>query len=190
MSSAASVVDQFVQRARGLYSLPAVAMRVLELTNSPKVDVRALKECIENDPALTTKILRVVNSSLFGLSREVTDLNQAQALLGINPLKMLVLGFSLPKNLFLAVEADVLARYWRHTLTKAVVGRELSQKLYGRAGDEAFIAGLLQQIGQLVLIQDLGEPYIKFLQRVAHSGGNVLALEMEMLGFDHAILSA
>src|SRR5688572_27463061 len=153
MSASASVIEQFVQRARTLYSLPAVAMRVLELTSSQKVDVRALKECIENDPALTTRILRTVNSSLFGLSREVTDLNQALALLGIKPLKMLVLGFSLPKQLFAALEADVLSRYWRHTLTKAVVARELAKRYWRHSDDEAFIAGLLQEIGELVLIQ-------------------------------------
>lgn len=190
MNSAANVVDQFVHRARDLYSLPAVAMRVLDLTSSPKVDVRALKECIENDPALTTRILRVVNSSLFGLSREVTDLNQALALLGIKPLKMLVLGFSLPKRLFAALEADVLSRYWRHTLTKAVVARELAQRYWHQPGEDAFIAGLLQQIGELVLIQDLGEPYVRFVDRVSSSGGDLLTLELETLGFDHAVLSA
>lgn len=190
MTPPTSVVEQFVQRARGLYSLPAVAMRVLELTNSPKVDVRALKECLENDPALTTRILRVVNSSLFGLTREVTDLNQALALLGIKPLKMLVLGFSLPKNLFAALEADVLSRYWRHTLTKAVVARELAQRCWHQPGEDAFIAGLLQEIGQLALIQDLGEPYVRFVDRVLASGGDLRALELETLGFDHALLSA
>ena len=70
-------------------------MKVLELTDDPRLDTRTLKECIENDPALTGKLLRVVNSSLFGLSREVSDLNQALALLGTKPLKLLVLGFSL-----------------------------------------------------------------------------------------------
>ncbi len=188
--SAHGVLDQFVNRARGLYSQPAVAMRVLELTSHPKVDVRALKECLENDPALTMKILRVVNSALFGLSREVTDLNQALALLGTRPLKMLVLGFSLPRNLFAALEADVLSRYWRHTLTKAVVGRELAQRFWQQPGDEAFIAGLLQEIGELVLVQDLGEPYVKFVHRVHQDGGELLEMELATLGFDHAVLSA
>jgi HD-like signal output (HDOD) protein/GGDEF domain-containing protein len=183
-------LEQFVNRARALYSLPAVALRVLELTSHPKVDVRALKECLENDPALTTKILRVVNSALFGLSREVTDLNQALALLGTKPLKMLVLGFSLPRNLFAALEADVLSRYWRHTLTKAVVGRELAQRYWHTPGDEAFIAGLLQEIGELVLVQDLGEPYVKFVHRVYQDGGDLLEMELATLGFDHAVLSA
>ena len=91
-------IDQIVDRAGALFTLPAVAVEVLRLTQSPRVDVLALKACIERDPALTVKILRVVNSSLFGLPREVSDLNQALALLGIKPLKLLALGFSLPES--------------------------------------------------------------------------------------------
>ncbi len=77
----ATTLDQLAARLGHLYSLPGVAMQVLQLTRDPYVDTRALKECIENDPAISSRILRVVNSSLFGLSREVSDLNQALALL-------------------------------------------------------------------------------------------------------------
>ncbi len=187
--SAASI-NSYVQRARQLYSLPAVAMKVLELTNQPTVDARKLKDCIENDPALTGKILRVVNSSLFGLSREVTDLNQALALLGTKPLKLLVLGFSLPPALLDGQQTEVLTRYWRHTLTKAVAGRELSERFWNTPGDEAFIAGLLQGIGILVLLQDLGQPYVDLLQRVHSCGARLPQAEMAALGFDHGVLSA
>ncbi len=165
-------------------------MQVVELTNQPTVDTKALKECIENDPALTTKILRVVNSSLFGLSRQVTDLNQALALIGTKPLKLLVLGFSLPKELLTGVEAEVLQRYWRRTVIKAVAARELADTLWQVSGDDAFIAGLLQDLGVLVLIQDLGDTYLAFLERIYNDGGDLLALETGTLGFDHAILSA
>lgn len=189
-SEAPPALKQFVVRAGDLYSLPAVAMKVLELTGSPKVDVRALKECIENDPALTSRILRVVNSSLFGLPREICDLNQALALLGIKPLKLLVLGFSLPGNMLSGVEAAVLGRYWRRALTRAVAARELSDVLWRRDGDEAFIAGLLLDVGVLVLVRDLGEPYVRFLDRVYAERRSLAELERGSLGFTHVQLSA
>lgn len=190
MSSATVILDQLVAKAGHLYTLPAVAMKVLQLTEDPKVDTRALKECIENDPALTTKILRVVNSSLFGLSREVSDLNQAIALLGTKPLKLLVLGFSLPAGFFAGLTADMLGKYWRHTLTKAVAAREISETVWHQGGDEAFIAGLLQDLGILVLIQQLGPPYLEFLEKVDQRGADLLALETESLGFDHTLLTS
>src|SRR5262249_23956881 len=139
---------------------------------------------------LAARILRVVNSSLFGPSRQVTDLNQALTLLGIRPLKMLVLGFSLPKELFTGLQAEVLARYWRQTLVKAVAGGELSERLWRVPGDEPFLAGLVQDIGILALVQQLGEPYLRLLSHVQSHGGSLLERELEMLGFDHLILSA
>lgn len=184
------LVQQFVHRTGQLYSLPAVAVEVLRLTGEPRVDTRAVKECIERDPALTTRLLRVVNSSLFGVSRQVTDLGQALSLLGTRPLKMLVLGFSLPKDLFAGLEADVLARYWRRTLIKAVAARDLAERLWQASGDEPFIAGLIQDIGSLALIQHVGPAYLQLLDYVQTHGGNLLDRELETLGFDHIVLSS
>ena len=173
-----------------MYTLPAVAMRVVELTYQPEIDVAALKDCIQNDPALTTKILRVVNSSLFGLPSKVADLNQALALIGSNPLKLMVLGFSLPDELLSNLEMDVLENYWRHALVKAVAAREISELVWKIPGDEAFVAGLLQDVGVLVLIQELGTPYVTFLDQVWSVGGDLAELESSTLGFDHAVLSS
>ena len=105
MTEAASQLEEIASRAITLYSRPTVAMELVRLAEEPRVDAKALKNCVAQDPALTCKILRVVNSSLFGLNRPVADLNQAIGLLGIKPLKLLVLGFSLPDALFAEVAA-------------------------------------------------------------------------------------
>jgi len=181
MAVANEVMDEIVQRARALYSLPVVAAEVIELTNCPEVDARALKDCIEVDPALTAKIMRVVNSSLFGLSREVVDLNQAIALLGTAPLKLLVLGFSLPENLFCEVARQQLDWYWSTTLARAVAAREISEQLWDRPGDDAFLAGLLQDIGVLVLLGELKETYAQFLDGVIDRRDSLQRLEVKSL---------
>ena len=185
-----AVLDRFVDKAGRLYTLPAVAVEVLQLTDRPDVDVEQLRRAIENDPALTSRVLRVVNSSLFGLSREVSDLKQALALLGTKPLKLLVLGFSLPDNLFIGTAGDILRRYWRRTLTKAVAAREISETLWKLPGDEAFLAGLLQDVGMLVLLQEYGEPYVRLLDAAFAKARDVGALAAKAIGFDHAHLTA
>lgn len=190
MTTAPLILESLVERAGQLYSLPRVAVEVLELTGQPQVDVRRLKQVIETDPALTARLLRVVNSSLYGLSREVGDLNQALALLGIKPLKLLVLGFSLPDAMFAGAPGDLLGRFWQHTLTRAVAAREISQRFCQVPGDEPFIAGLLRDLGQLVLARELGATYIDFWRHVAENGGSLAALERESLGFDHTQLTA
>jgi HD-like signal output (HDOD) protein len=189
-SDGTTQVGRIAARAIKLYSRPSVAMEIVRLTEQPQVDARALKECIEQDPALTCKILRVVNSSLFGLTSRVADLNQALSLLGIKPLKLLVLGFSLPDTLFAEVAARELRWYWTGTLTRAVAARMLAEQLWDQPGDEAFIAGLLEDLGMLVMLRELGRPYAKFLSGVIDERCQLRGLERATLGFDHVELSA
>jgi HD-like signal output (HDOD) protein len=190
MSEVTSQLEEIASRALTLYSRPTVAMEVVRLAEEPRVDARALKECVAKDPALTCKVLRVVNSSLYGLNRPVADLNQAISLIGIKPLKLLVLGFNLPDALFAEVAARELQWYWTNTLTRAVAARLLCEQMWNQSGDEAFIAGLLQDIGILVLLRELGEPYAKFLTGVIDEKCHLASLEQDTLGFDHIQLSA
>jgi HD-like signal output (HDOD) protein/GGDEF domain-containing protein len=190
MSDDHPALEKFVAQAGSLYSPPTVALEILRLTGQPKVDLAALKQCLLRDPALVGRILRVVNSSLFGLSREVADLGQALALLGTKSVRLLVLGFSLPDELFLGLAGDILERYWHHTLIKASAAREISETIFRIPGEEPFIAGLMQDIGILVLLQQLGEPYVRFLDRAFSKEINVDAAEAVALGFEHEQLSA
>lgn len=190
MEATPDTLAQLLNHSRQLYSLPGVVLEVLELTNAPQLDTNRLKECIERDPALTTKVLRVVNSSLFGLSRRVSNLSQALAVLGTKPLKMLVLGFGLPEPLFAGVAREVLAQYWKHTLTRAVAARELSERVWNLPGDELFVIGLLKDLGRLVLIQGLGQPYIDVMRKADWPRREIRALERRLIGFDHVQLTA
>jgi HD-like signal output (HDOD) protein len=183
-------LEQLASRAVSLYTRPTVAMELMRLADTPAADAQALKDCVAQDPALACKLLRVVNSSLYGLHRPVADLNQAIGLLGIKPLKLLVLGFNLPDSLFAEVAARELEWYWTNTLTRAVAARMLGEQLWHQAGDEAFIAGLLQDIGILVLLRELGEPYARFLTGVIEEKCHLAALEQDTLGFDHVQLTA
>jgi HD-like signal output (HDOD) protein len=190
ISDGARHLERIATRAITLYSRPTVAMEIVRLADQPQVDADALKRCIEKDPALACKILRVVNSSLFGLSSRVADLNQALSLLGIKPLKLLVLGFSLPDSLFTEVAARELRWYWTNTLTRAVAARLISEQLWQQPGDEAFIAGLLADIGTLVMLRELSQPYARFLAGVIDEHCHLRALERSTIGFDHVELSA
>lgn len=187
-TTAAAAIDKLADLAGSLYSLPSVAMDVLRMTESDAVDAHELKQAIERDPALAAKLLRVVNSSLFGLSGEVGDLNQAVAMLGVKPLKLLVLGFSLPHRLFAGAARDALQRYWTVSLTRAVSARALATRFPSVNGDEAMLAGLLRGLGQLVLIQQLGDAYVRLVDDA--TGERLAELERESLGFSHAQLTA
>jgi hypothetical protein len=110
--------------------------------------------------------------------------------LGTKPLKILVLGFSLPDNMFAGVAREQLKWYWTTTLTRAVAAREISEQLFKAPGDEAFLAGLLQGLGVLVLAKQLGPTYAAMLRRAIDSGVDLRELEHEALEFDHIQLTA
>jgi len=172
-------------------------MQIIRLAEAPHVDTQALKECVVQDPALVCKILRVVNSSLFGLPRPVADLNQAIRLLGLKPFKLLMLGFCLPDALLAEAAGREMHWYWTNTLTRAVVARRIAEQLWRwvpphhtRSSEEAFIAGLLTDIGILVLLRELGQPYARFLTGVINEKCDLVVLEQQTLGFDHIQLTA
>ncbi|TWT88160.1 HDOD domain protein [Pseudobythopirellula maris] len=187
-------LETVLAESQELYSLPAAAMEVLRLIRRPEIDVMALKETLERDPALTTKILRVVNSSMYGLSGQVSNLKQAIALLGIGPLKLLVLGFSLPPALFADQTADSLRRYWTESLNRATAARTIAEVYRLQGSDDAFVAGLLQGIGKLALTQQLGEAYTSLtakIQLFPATGGDPLRdVEHAAFGFDNYTLTA
>lgn len=192
-----SHLERIAARASALYSRPSVAMQIIRLAEAPQVDPQALKECVVQDPALVCKILRVANSSLFGLHRPVADLNQAIRLLGIKPFKFLVLGFCLPDALLAEAAGREMQWYWTNTLTRAVVARRIAEQLWrwvpphhAGSSEEAFIAGLLTDVGILVLLRELGQPYARFLAGVINEKCDLAALEQQTLGFDHAQLTA
>jgi HD-like signal output (HDOD) protein len=187
--SATLCADQFIDQASRLYSLPAVALEVLRLTDDPGVDTLTLKRALQYDPALTSKVLRAINSPLFGLAQPVSSLGDAVTLLGIKPLKLLVLGFSLPPRLTGKIEGQFLAGYWRRALTKAIAAREIATVREPSLSEDAFLAGLLADVGMLALAQALGRPYAEVVARVRAAGRSLPDVERHTLGFDHLQLT-
>ncbi|MGH0033693.1 MAG: sensor domain-containing diguanylate cyclase [Myxococcota bacterium] len=167
-------------------SLPAVALRILELSKDEDAGLDEYAEAISSDPALTAKILRLSNSSMFGLVREVTTLRQATSVLGLRTINMMALGFSLARVFPSAGGGEVIpfAGFWRRSLLGAVAGREFATLAGTQLGDEAFLCGLLSQIGSLVLAQGLPERYAEVVQQA--EGWPSLHAERAVLGFDSA----
>lgn len=189
-ASTGSQLDRFVKRIHSLYSLPAVALEVVELTRSPSVDAETLTQCLQRDPALVAKVLRAVNSSVYGLPQRVANLKQGLALLGSRPLQLLVLGFSLPPDLLNIAEAKALTRFWHLALVRAVAAREIARRWYRLPADEPFLAGLLQDLGMLALLKEIGSTYARFLDAAEEENLELEEAELAALGFDHRCLSA
>jgi diguanylate cyclase (GGDEF)-like protein len=180
-----------IRQAENLPSLPTVAIQVLKMTQSENMSVAHIATVIQKDPALTSKILRMANSSLFGMSRKISSLQQATVVLGLRTLKAIVLSFSLV-DLLGREQSDYFdyRRYWRRSLTEAVVARLLAEKVQRSIMDESFVGGLLSDIGILAAVQCAQELYYPALALYRESRQSLQTAEQQILGVTHETISA
>lgn len=169
-----------------LPSMPAVAMQIIDLVQQDEANVDKIAETVSLDPALSTKMLKTVNSSFYGLPKTIGSVHQAIVVLGLNSVKTLALGFSLVGKL---TEAggdgfDQMA-YWRRSLYCASSAKLLCEKLNIVQAEEVFMASLLQDVGQLALSQVFKEEYAVILNAAEGDHRLLSAIEREILGGDH-----
>lgn len=175
-----------------LPTLPSVAIRVLELTADPDVKMDQLAAEIQFDQGIAAKILRTVNSSFFGLRRRCSSIEHALVMLGLGPVKSLVLGFSLVSTIK-GEEGDEFdyASYWKRSLTSAVAGKYAAEQIGNKLiVDEAFLAGLFQDIGMIALYRALGKDYLGVCQQTEGDHRLLAKLELDAFEIQHSTLGA
>jgi len=181
--------EQLVNRIKqcpNLPSLPSIAMQVLELAQNHEVDIGEIARIISKDSAMSSKILRTVNSSFYGRSQHVSTISHALVILGLQSVKTLVLGFSLVTNLSKSKSKGFKhLAYWKRSIFAATASRILASKLQMVQQEEAFLGALLMDIGMLVLDQVLGDEYGEIHTRIA-SHSELFVAEQETLGLTHA----
>jgi diguanylate cyclase (GGDEF)-like protein len=164
-------------------------MEVLRLTRDEKTSVKDLAAVIEKDPALALRILRLVNSAFVGMPREVGSIHRAIVVLGIRTTKLLTLGFSLTS----AVHSRNgngrgfdFRTYWRRSIIHAVAARLLAQIVAPRLREEAFIGGLLADVGVVAAWQCVPDEYEGVLASSSSLVEPLHRIESRMLGVSHA----
>ena len=175
-----------------LPSLPMVAMDILDLAARPDVDLRDFERTIERDQAISIRILKTVNSSYYGLGRPCGSIRQAVAYLGINTVKALVLGFSLERAIDGGGQEDLtfdLVSYWRKSFLSATTMHSLATNTGIIDPEEAFISGLIQDVGQIAIWRVFGDRYLQVLDMSDGSHQQLIELEKKNFEIDHSELS-
>jgi len=181
-------VQQFraeVMARNNLPTIPTVLAKILQLVDAETASGKDLIAVVERDQALTGKLLRLANSAFFGQSRKVSTIPRAVVLLGFSTVRNLALSVKVWETLGAGVARSRLEELWRHAVAVAMATKALTTRL--RAGDpeEAFTAGLLHDVGRLLLAMRFRDDY----WRAVGGAGEVEAvdrLEAEHLGIDHA----
>lgn len=172
-----------------LPTLPAVAVRVLQLAESPDASIAQIAEAIEYDQALVVRLLRTVNSSYYGLQRECRSVAHAMSFLGLRAVRSLVLGFSLAKSLDGGDDKDVdfaWRTYWRRAVRVAAAARVLARFMKGVDADEAQVAGLLAEIGMVALYRAYGDRYLQAMDTARRDHARLASEEHRAFELDHS----
>lgn len=183
------LADAFVQRLDRLHSAPKVAQQVLKLTRDPESRIDDIVKCIEHDPGLAAKILQVVNSAKYGVSRRITSIKHAVSYLGKDTIRMLTVSFSMVESLTKRSKGRIFADYWQRALTIASISSHLADHHKCLKKDETYTAGLLADVGILVFSQVEREQYSLIYESYPH-GEALVKGERQFFGFDHALLGA
>ena len=183
----AIALEDIVRNLEDLPSLPAVVMELLTSIDQEEVDISVLAKKVSHDQALTAKTLRLANSSLFGLQVKVTTIQQA----------ITYLGFQTTRNLITAAAVTGCfpegrcpgfndKAFWRHSIATAACCKVLARRVRFNQ-DYAFTAGLLHDIGRLVLVSSFPAAYRQVLQHRSANDSTVLDAERAVLGVDHVV---
>ncbi len=173
-----------------LPTLPAAALQIIDLGEQPEVDLDEVVRVIGLDPALAAKLLKIANSPIYGTRQRVRTLRQALMLMGLNAGLTLALSFSLAGHLRgSGVGGMDHSRYWRRSLLAAVASRILGETVGVPTGEELFLAGLLQDLGMLVLDAVAGAQYAQ-IAAPGMSHRDLVRAERRALGADHAAAGA
>lgn len=183
---------QLISDDLDLSSLPDIYNRISALLSDENSTHEQIAEVIQSDPALTLRILKVVNSSFYGYPQQISTITQAIGILGRRSLRNIILS-TIVAGMCRRMSNDIfeMEAYWEHSVRTAVLTRLLTlQSDHKNEADTVFIAGLLHDIGKLVIAHQLPEQASEIQLRELDTDQRPWEIEMDVLGFDHTELGA
>lgn len=186
------VVNEAIREISHIATLPEITLKIVELVEDPRSTAQDLHKIISNDPALCSRILKVVNSSFYGLPGQIGSINRAIVMLGLNAVKNIAIAASLAKlfrggELTPCFSARLL---WTHSVITAATCKMLADRMGLACADEAFLSGLIHDIGIMVEMQFDRNKLIDAVQKCGPDdagvpAGDLLEIETQIFGATH-----
>lgn len=187
ISDEQAFVQAAIAEVGEIATLPEVTVKIIQVVEDPKSTARHLHDVIKNDPALSARILKVVNSAFYGLPGQIASVDRAIVLLGLSAVKNIAIAASMTR-LFQGgsqIEGFKPLELWRHSIAVGVASR-LITKAQGRPSvEESFLAGLIHDLGLLVERQVYPRKLAEVIAQQAAGGGPFVEAEREIIGADH-----
>ncbi|WP_447971263.1 HDOD domain-containing protein [Nitrospira sp. M1] len=184
-------VEQLIQDCDDLPTFPDVYLRVKEVVEDPKASMVELARALSVDPAMTARVLRLVNSPFYGLSGKIETVSRAASILGMQPIHDLVLATSLAST-FSKIQPDVMdmKTFWQQCVERGLLARVLGQHCQLIDSERLFVGGLLCDIGHLVLYQKMPDLASQVFEQAKTEMSIRPKLELKTIGFEAAEVGA
>ena len=175
-----AVVTSAISEISHIATLPEITLKIIELVEDPNSTAHDLHNIISNDPALCSRILKVVNSAFYGLPRQIGSINRAIVLLGLNAVKNIAIAASLTK---LFRGGELCSRFsakdlWIHSIATASCSKLICDELSMGVSDEAFLAGLIHDIGIMVEVQSMRHELLQVFEEMTFDATGVPTSDM------------
>lgn len=180
-------VAEVLKKVTTIATLPEVTNQIIKTVEDPKSTAQQLHKIVSHDPALVTRILKVVNSAFYGLPGQIGSVERAIVVLGLNGIKNIAVAASLGQLFRGAMLCEGISAndLWVHCVATAVAARDLARNLKLPITDEAFLAGLIHDVGLLVSLQVYPEKLREVCNSAQQPGADFLNLERSIIGLDH-----
>ncbi|MDD2205787.1 MAG: HDOD domain-containing protein [Aminobacterium sp.] len=186
------IKSRIINRVKEIKSFPQFVIETLRLLNDPESSAKDVARSLARDEGLVIRTLRLANSAAYGVSREISSVAEAIALLGYKNISNIVLAATVYSFMDKPLSGYALDRgeLWRHSLTVAYASRYIAQRTGKVSLEEAYVAGLLHDIGKVVLNDYVRFGYSIIIKLVEEEKVPFLDAETQVLGFDHALVGA
>lgn len=185
-------MEDIIAAVNDLPALPHIVFQIMSLTDNPKASAQDIGRVISQDQGLTAKVLRLANSAYYGYSRKVATASDATVLLGFATIRSIVIAASMSDILKRELTGYALGPgdLWKHSLGTAMASRYIAQKSRFKAIEVAYTAGLLHDIGKVILNTFMKEMYHEVVGEAARCQISFLDAENRVLGFNHALVGS
>jgi len=171
----------------GLPTLPTIVAKMLTLVDNPRTSASSLSRLISTDQSLTARILKIANSAYYGYPRQIATVNTAIVVMGFNAVKEMGLSlsvFDMFADLSSVAHFDI-TQYWRHSIGCGIASKLIARRYYTDKHGEAFVAGLLHDIGKVIVNRYMHDEFVEIITTVAKDNDSYDDVEIKILGTHH-----
>lgn len=185
-------LDELVDKVKEVPAFPQTVLNILALLREPRSAASDVEREIMKDQGLTTKVLKMANSAYYGGRRKISTVVDATVLLGFDTIQSMVLAASVSKVMMKELKGYEYEReaLWRQAQISAIVARVIAKKVKFHNPDLAYTAGLLKDVGKVILDDYVHDSYRQILKRIEEDYTPYVQAEEEVLGFNHGQVGA